>query len=75
VTVVADLERSRVLWVGDHRRQETLEAFGDTLSPAQQEGLTAVVMDMWDPYIATTQGALAKGNAQRSLIAIMWCST
>jgi transposase len=64
VTVVADLEHRRVLWVGDHRRQETLEAFWDTLPPAEREGLTAVVMDMWDPYIAATEGALADGNAQ-----------
>lgn len=63
VTVVADLERSRVLWVGDHRRQETLAAFWQTLAPAEREGLTAVVMDMWEPYIAATRAALPAGAA------------
>lgn len=63
VTVVADLAARRVLWVGDHRRQETLAAFWQTLSPTEQQGLTAVVMDMWDPYVAATRAALAGGNA------------
>lgn len=37
VTVVADLARPRVLWVGDQRRQETLAAFWETL-PAAERG-------------------------------------
>ncbi|MFQ5891149.1 MAG: ISL3 family transposase [Gemmatimonadota bacterium] len=63
VTVVADVKRGRVLWVGDHRRQETLEAFWDTLAPAERAGLEAVVMDMWEPYIAATRTALAEDPA------------
>jgi transposase len=59
VTVVADLARGRVLWVGDHRRQETLAAFWETVPPEERDGLEAVVMDMWDPYIAATRAALA----------------
>lgn len=62
VTVVADLRANRVLWVGDHRRQETLAAFWDTLSPAERQRLTAVVMDMWDPYIAATREALGESR-------------
>jgi transposase len=59
VTVVADLPRRRVLWVGDHRRQETLAAFWTSLVPAERAGLEAVVMDMWEPYLAATRAALA----------------
>jgi transposase len=63
VTVVADLKRGRVLWVGDHRRQETLEGFWDTLPSEERDGLEAVVMDMWEPYIAATREALAEHSA------------
>jgi len=63
VTVVADLARNRVLWVGDHRRQETLAAFWATLAPAERAGLEAVVMDMWEPYLAATRAALAEQPA------------
>ena len=63
VTVVADLARNRVLWVGDHRRQETLAAFWATLAPAERAGLEAVVMDLWEPYLAATRAALAEQPA------------
>lgn len=58
VTVVADLASPRVLWVGDHRRQETLAAFWETMSPAERQELEAIVMDMWEPYIAATRAAV-----------------
>lgn len=58
ITVVADVERSRVLWVGDARRQETLGEFWNTLSDTDREAVDAVVMDLWDPYIAATREAV-----------------
>jgi transposase len=61
VTVVADLQRHRVLWVGDHRRQETLEGYWRTWPAPAAAGLQSVVMDMWDPYIAATRAALPQG--------------
>jgi len=64
VTVVADLEGKRVLWVGDHRRQETLAGFYAELAAAQRAAIEEVVLDMWDPYIAATREALADGMAR-----------
>lgn len=64
VTVVADLQRNRVLWVGDHRRQETLAAYWRTWTEPAAAGLQSVVMDMWDPYIAATREALPHGLAK-----------
>ena len=55
VTTVCDLDRGHVLYVGDHRRQTTLEAFYEQLTPEQLNGIEAVAMDMWDPYIAATR--------------------
>lgn len=64
VTVVADLAGKRVVWVGDHRRQETLAGFYAELSAAQRAAIEEVVLDMWDPYIAATREALPDGAAR-----------
>ncbi|MGH7549999.1 MAG: ISL3 family transposase, partial [Gemmatimonadota bacterium] len=61
VTVVADLERSRVVWVGDHRRRHTLGEYWSTVPEAERARVEEVVMDMWDPYIAATRVALPAG--------------
>lgn len=55
VTTVCDLQEGVVLYVGDHRRQETLEGFYKQLTPEQLEGIEAIGMDMCDPYVAATQ--------------------
>jgi transposase len=62
VTVVADLERGRVLWVGDHRRQGTLQGYWESTSAEQRGAVEEVVMDMWEPYIAATAEALPEGE-------------
>jgi transposase len=54
VTVVTDLERSRVLYVADDRRQESLDAFWPQRSPAELAAIEAVAMDMWPPYFDST---------------------
>lgn len=61
VTVVNDLERNRVLWVGDHRREATLRAFWESRPIEELRRLRAVVMDMWDPYIAATRESVPHG--------------
>jgi transposase len=55
VTVVNDLRRSRVLYVGDGRGSETLEAYYEGLTPEQLEGIIAIAMDMWRPYVRATR--------------------
>jgi transposase len=54
LTVVADLDRSRVLYLAEDRKQESLDEFWVTLTPAQREGIAAIAMDMWEPYIQST---------------------
>jgi len=51
LTVVLDYVSGRVVYVGKDRKAETLERFFDQLSPEQRDGIKAVVMDMWDPFI------------------------
>ena len=54
LTVVADLDRSRVLYLAEDRKQESLDGFWPTLTPAQREGIAALAMDMWEPYLQST---------------------
>lgn len=55
LTLVNDLDRSRVLYVAEDRKQSSLDGFWPTLTPAQRDGIEAVAMDMWDPYVASTK--------------------
>ena len=64
LTVVADLERSRVLYLADDRKQASLDGFWPTLTPAQREGITAVAMDMWEPYVQSTRAHLPEADAK-----------
>jgi transposase len=55
VTVVCNLEDGAVLYVGDERRTESLDAFYDSLTPGEREAIYAVAMDMWEPYVTSTR--------------------
>jgi transposase len=64
LTVVADLDRSRVLYLADDRKQESLDGFWMTLTPEQLAGIQAVAMDMWEPYVQSTQAHLPEAEAK-----------
>lgn len=51
LTVVIDYLSGRVLHVGKDRKAQTLIDFFDQMSPKQRQGIEAVAMDMWDPFI------------------------
>ncbi|MEO5510366.1 MAG: ISL3 family transposase [Longimicrobiales bacterium] len=74
VTVLIDIEQDRVVWVGDDRKQATLRRGLETLPLEQRANLKAIVMDMWDPYIAATRDAIP--NWQDKLVIdryhVMW---
>jgi len=55
LTLVNDLDRDRVLWVGDDRKKATLSAFYTELGAAGCARLESVAMDMWNPYIWATR--------------------
>ena len=50
-TQVYDLVEKRLLWSGENRTSETLEAFFDYLGQERCEQIKAVCCDMWAPYI------------------------
>jgi transposase len=58
MTVVCDLERATVEHVAEDRKAESLQAFWKSLSPEQLDGVEAVSMDMWTPYIQATMQCL-----------------
>jgi transposase len=54
-TIVCDLQRGRVLYVAEDRKQSSLDGFWRTLTPQQLAGIEAVAMDMCDAYVQSTR--------------------
>lgn len=50
---MVDLDAARILHVADDRQAVSLAPFFEGLSEAQRTGITAVAMDMWEPYRKT----------------------
>jgi transposase len=55
VTVVSSSIESRVLYVGDDRTQESLDAYFKKLTPEQLAAVVSVSMDMSAAYVASTR--------------------
>ena len=66
VTVVCDGDRGTVVYVGDGRTIESLDAFWRTLTRPQLEAVEAVTMDMWAAYIGSTLDSVP--NAKRKIV-------
>lgn len=65
VTVVSDLEDTRVLFVADDRKRESLEAFWALgLTEAQRTEIEAIAMDMWEPYVQATRAHVPDADAK-----------
>jgi len=62
VTIVNDLEGSRVLYVAEERTESSLDGFWPTLTEAQKAGIESVAMDMWDPFITSVRNHLPKAD-------------
>jgi transposase len=55
LVVDPDGERSTVEFIGDGRETATLDGFWRSLSEEQLQGIEAVGMDMWEPYLISTR--------------------
>jgi len=55
LTLVYDLERGELVWVGKDRTKETVEGFFDELGARRCQSLQAVSLDMWRPYMDTVK--------------------
>jgi len=62
LTIVNDLGRRRVLYVAPDRKQSSLDGFWKTLSAAQLQGIEAMAMDMWEPYLNSARAHLPEAE-------------
>jgi len=53
ITLVCDLDESTVEHIADDRKQASLDSYLTALSQEQREGIEAVAVDIWDPYLAS----------------------
>ena len=58
MTVVNDIEEGTVEYVTEDREKASLARYYATLTDAQRQGIEAVAMDMWEPYVQATLEAL-----------------
>lgn len=54
-TLVCDNKRGTVEYVADENSQESLESYYRQFTPEEKATVTAITMDMWDPFIAATK--------------------
>lgn len=64
VSIVVDLDRQRVLHVADDRKAESLVPYFAGLTEAERAGLTAIAMDMWEPYRKTVRAHVPDADAK-----------
>ena len=55
ITLLTDLDESRVLDVVEERTTEAADQLWETLPPEQKQAVEAVAVDMWEPFIQTIQ--------------------
>ena len=53
ITIVYNLDTSKVIWMGEDRREETLDRFFAALPKAALKRIECITMDMWKPYRAS----------------------
>ena len=66
LTIVAQVQahQTTVQYVGEDRKQESLDAFWVGLTPTQLAGVEAVAMDMWEPYVQSTLAHVPEAQAK-----------
>lgn len=64
VSIVVDLDRKRVLHIADDRKAESLVPYFAGLTEAERAGITAIAMDMWEPYRKTVRAHVPNADAK-----------
>ena len=62
ITLLSDLEQSRVLEVVEERTAEAAGQLWATLTPEQKQSVEAVAVDMWEPFIQSIQQAVPEAD-------------
>ena len=58
ITVVSDVDAGTVRFIADERKEESLDAYFDTLPATELARIEAVAMDMWEPYATSVRAHL-----------------
>ena len=62
ITLLSDLEQSRVLDVVEERTAQAAEQLWATLTPEQKQSVEAVAVDMWEPFIQSIEQAVPEAD-------------
>ena len=62
VSILTDIDRSRVLDLVPERKLEATKSLLETLSPAQRASVKAVAMDMWPAFMSAVQTCLPQAD-------------
>ena len=62
LTLVCDLDNGTVEHIAEDRKQESLGSYYEGLTPEQLDGIEAVAMDMWEPYIQATRAQVPNAD-------------
>jgi transposase len=60
LTLVYDLERRRLVWVGENRDADTMRTFFDWLGPRRARSILIVCCDMWAAYLKAVREKLPR---------------
>ena len=66
MTLVYDIAGASVEYIADDRRQTSLDPYFCSFTEEERQGVRAVVMDMWDPYINSVKEHLA--DAEKKIV-------
>ncbi len=66
LTLVYDITGGTVEYIADDRKQSSLDGYFESFSAEEREGIKAVAMDMWEPYINSVTEYLA--NADNKIV-------
>jgi transposase len=66
VTLVSDITAGSVEYIADDRKQESLDPYFGSFTPEEREGIRAVAMDMWEPYVNSVRAHLA--DAEQKIV-------
>jgi transposase len=61
-TLVCDLERGSVEYIGDDRKVSSLDPYFESFTPSERTQIKAVAMDMWEPYVHSVKAHLPDGD-------------
>lgn len=64
LTLVCDLDEGTVEHIAEGRTQESLDRYYAGLTQVQLDGIEAVAMDMWEPYIQATRAHVPAAAAK-----------